>query len=670
MLALPFPAAYTFVPYRNPKGGIVEVAFALYAFALVAATIAIVFSFFPRNESASENLAAAILLGLAILSAALQDLALVHLLKLNAIIDIGVFAVAITRRRSLATGLVHCLGAYARAWRDTPVFQTLLTALTLLLLAEAFFLPPVLWDVMTYHLARVMLMLKEGQFFVQHFSDYRQDIHTVGLDMLAALSLRFGTDYGAGLFGWWSFLALALGVHGLALALTGNRAIARTACLLAATLTMVLLHADIAKNDLILAAVTVVAASALLRFQQSGNWRHAGLAILILLFGVSAKISYAVMPVLLVGGMALLMLRSRATLPVAWPKPRRFGAFAIVAAGLTATIAVPMLHNLIRYGHIVGPPEFTIFLHTGGWRGGFVNLGRAWIGLIGFPKQLFGDSVTQLYDWILGPAHLAGLMLPDRLDHLVEVDLSWAEPSMVWYGLAGPLLVAALLWQLVRGHGPIRVLAVCAFLYTAYTAIFGIGWDPYDGRYYAVTAIIGVLCLAVILARIEARSPPLFRLAVGFCVVVALGNAGTVLWYASVRPAGRLISSVHDRTQAYDAMLGMPELMSWFIKDVPAGQRVLLLAGEDLPSLPFLLTRPDLDMMLAGIPGPFFREPIILDGERLSVGDPSDLQRIFAHFDDVLYINRDPSGKTFGVHGFDAVREALKQPFFAPVFAQ
>jgi hypothetical protein len=643
---------------------------ALYSFVLVSVFIAVVFSFFPKEEPLSENLAVSIILSLAILSVSLQGLALAHVLKFNAVIDIGVAAAAILRARSLAAGFGRCLSAYAQGWRSAPLFQLFLTVLSLLLLAEAFFQPPVVWDLMTYHLARIMLMLREGQFFLMNFNDYRQDVPTIGFDMLSALSLRFGTDFGAQLYGWWSFMALALGVHGFALALTGNRVIARACCLLASTLTMVLLHAAIAKNDLILAAVTVIGASSLLRFQQTGHWRHAALAILILLFGINAKISYAAMPILLAGGMAVLVLLGKARFPAAWPKAGPVAAFSLQAAGLATCIGAPLLHNFMRYGHFAGPPAFTIFLHTGGWRGGLVNMGRAWISLLGFPKQVFGDAITQLYDQMLGSAHLAGLMLPDLLSHQLEVDLTWTEPALVWYGLASPVVVAALLWALVQGSGFVRILAASACLYVAYTAIYGIGWDPYNGRYYALAPVVGVLCLAAFLMRLQAWSRPLFGLAVGSCVALALCNSGMVLWYAAIRPAPRLVAAALDRDQAYARTLGLPALYRWFTSELPTGRRVLVMAGEDLPTFPFLLARPDLSLTVGGVPGPFFGEPIVLGGENLVPTDPVALQRIFEHFDDVLYMNRDPSGKVFGVHGFDQVREALKRPFYAPVFAQ
>lgn len=172
--------------------------------------------------------------------------------------------------------------------REAPVTLTVLAVALLYLLLQAVLLPPSSWDALTYHLPRVLLWEQNRSLFLRDFIITPQAAFPVGSDILSHLFLRFGTDYGLGLFSWLSYLTILLATYGLARPRV-NRHIALTTALIIASLPEVVYQATGTKNDIILAAVAIACVVWADRWLQSPSFEALLGLGLTLCFGVAVK---------------------------------------------------------------------------------------------------------------------------------------------------------------------------------------------------------------------------------------------------------------------------------------------------------------------------------------------------------------------------------------------
>lgn len=96
-----------------------------------------------------------------------------------------------------------------------PVLASSLAAAWVYLGLQAVILPPANYASMTYNLARVLLFEQDGSLFPSSWTTTRQFMHPVGSDILAHLFLRFGTDYGVGVFSFLAYPVIGFGTYAL-----------------------------------------------------------------------------------------------------------------------------------------------------------------------------------------------------------------------------------------------------------------------------------------------------------------------------------------------------------------------------------------------------------------------------------------------------------------------
>ncbi len=212
--------------------------------------------------------------------------------------------------------------------------------------------PPNTWDVMEYHLPKVMHWIQNGSVAFYPTSIPRQNHLAPGAEFAVLhLQLLSGSDRFANLVEWFAMLGSLVAVSLIARQLGAAAAGQCVAAVFAATLPMGIMQASSAQTDYVVALWFLCFVHFLLRLLRAEAFRWP------LLLGLSASLGLAVVtkataylfaPAFLLW-LTLRLARSR--------RGRAFGAFAAMTAVFLAINLGHYMRNASVYGHPLGPRQ-------------------------------------------------------------------------------------------------------------------------------------------------------------------------------------------------------------------------------------------------------------------------------------------------------------------------
>ncbi len=607
---------------------------------VVAAAFAVVRQ---RAGSAAASYAVAVVFALCGSSLLYQSLFALGLHDYSLAADAVVLAACGTlvyRNRAVLAGGVGELWSFVRGNR---AFAGVLFAPMAAIFVIGFVLPPTVYDSLTYHLARILMMQNEGAYFLTNFSDYRQDIYPIGYDILYFPFLRFYSDFGLGLPGFLSYTVLLAAAYDLCQRLFRNPALSRVITLVAAALPVFVLHASVAKNDLILAALALVLLLSSLEILSRRDPFYLLVGVTAATFGATAKLSFAFFAALM--GLAVLwalwrehgagqigkMVASAARLGRGLPL-----LFPIGSAGFLGGLFV---HNWRTYASASGPPEYVAFMtQDPGLRDFFINSARYLIQLAAVPQEIFGHAVTLWFANWLGKDALTGVQ--DQITgHLPTLEAAFSPPpEAAWYGPLGIVLLLALLFAAWRGRGVVRLGALVALAF-ALIAAMAVPWTPWRGRYFGPSMAVALICLGFACARVNEKWPRRGKILSGFLVTVSAAN---LLFLAFGRPIMNFDNwsrLARDRNAAYIAMSGLRNAWQPLVRDTAPGSRVLLISNVDTALYPLYLRRPDLVFTNTGIRGREYYGGLNIGGRQHDILGKDIFALIAVEFDAAFILN-------------------------------
>lgn len=529
------------------------------------------------------------------------------------------------------------LRAFLRAHRAVTTFCFCLWSY---LLVQAFVSPPMNVDTRTYHLARVLLFMKEHSFHLQNASNFWQQVYPWGYDILYFLHLRFFSDFGLGVFAFLMYLVVVLGTYSVVKQHFANERLGLVTAFIVGSMTELVCQATNHKNDIPLAAMAVtalLAAQCHLSRRKPADLLLLGLACV---FGASSKPSFllfaapflAVYAVLLIwrhdffSTMKTLLHPRLLTRPEMW-----------LLAGLIAGLTLHYSINVQTYGHPFGPPGALQFLRQAdGLEGALSNGLRYFLLSAEVPRGFGGDHLNGWLNAFLGTWHDLGLGRSGSAESGVARRTALLAPSYGWYGPLSFLLVwPALLWAALFGRGLPRAVAVSMLVFFA-IACYTLSWTHYSGRYFSLFFCGSGLCIAFTFQRaLEVR---VFRRTV-YCIAAATMLYGASFnWEKSVIPhqrGGWVYRALHRNINYdyYNQHLYAKDIVDTFSANIGPRKRVLLLAQGGSMIFEYLLKRPDLKFTVSN------GYHLTLDGQSCNLAAPGELERIAQHFDYLYCIN-------------------------------
>jgi hypothetical protein len=208
--------------------------------------------------------------------------------------------------------------------------------------------PPNTWDVMTYHLPRVVFWLQQKSLSFYPTQEIRQLVSPPGAELcILQFQALFGSDLLDNLPQWWSFVGCAIGISLVACELGAGMRGQIIASVVCATIPEGVLRASGAENDHVLSLWLVALTWYVLRYSHEKKQA--------LFWGIGAALGLACVTK---GTAVVLIAPLLACLPLSWT-PTMWKQLILGAPIIISTIAVINVgywaRNTSRFGFPLGP---------------------------------------------------------------------------------------------------------------------------------------------------------------------------------------------------------------------------------------------------------------------------------------------------------------------------
>lgn len=491
------------------------------------------------------------------------------------------------------------------------LFSTLLATLAVIAVTNlllVLFTVPNEWDSMTGHLNRVMQYLQRGS--MRHFggTNWNMDTYPKSVCTLQIYSFlmtgRF--ENGFKFIHHLSYWTAIVAVFGLVQRLGRNTLPASFFCALAyALLPDFLMQAITTETDIVLTAYLSVLLYMLFTYQQTRDSRYLYLAGMAFGIAFGHKITFALLlpSVFVVMTYTVFWSGSWAT---TFGRTGRLGA-AIVVGVCLWTLPTGYLKNIEVFGHPIGPP--TALKHQSVERAG--SLGN-------LLKQGSRNVVRYAYDHV-NLDGIRNLTVGAQINHAMRQPLVVLEDKLhmgldeetdfsiqpfafdrkfvfynanpYWgvfgFGLIFPLLLLVLVGY-VRST-PHLFLGLALLLHFAALS-YSAPYDPFKGRYFIETGLLGIPFLALLFlhprVRVDVPGRTLWQGYVGLVTVLGCLSAllcvflnTRALPFAWTAPDGRSFPSAFASDRIRQMTLGRPDIYvpyKRFDERVPANATVAL----------------------------------------------------------------------------------------------
>lgn len=199
----------------------------------------------------------------------------------------------------------YAAAIFKNPWLQNRSLYFLYFFLAYLLVLAIFSVPGWNWDSMVHALVRPFLYIQEQTIFTPYYSDVRQIGWPMGADLLTYLFTRNGATIGLGLIEFIFYSAILIAVYSFILE-KSDRKTATTFTFVAASIPLMIYCASSDKSDLPITFALMMMWMAYHDFRLSRRRSDLFLIFLALAFGLSCKLSFAMLGPLSVLAMAAL----------------------------------------------------------------------------------------------------------------------------------------------------------------------------------------------------------------------------------------------------------------------------------------------------------------------------------------------------------------------------
>lgn len=615
-----------------------------------------VFSYFRRlSLSLTESFSYAVIVILSVFFISIYFVFLLNIPRFYIIFDFiftGCAAYLVyVNRRTLGDSFLE----FKNFFNQNLAYSLFFAVCFFYLLLRGFLIPPLTYDSMTYHLARIMMMQSEGHLFLLNFANYRQDFLTIGYDILYFLFLRYNLPLGLTIFNFLCYIVIIIGLYALVTKLYSDNKLSKSICIIGASLSLFYYQSFSTKNDLILATLTIICLLAAYNYLVSEKLVHLYILITTCCYGILAKLTFVLflMPFLVLFMILLIKKGYFANRKIREILSLNFRAliFLIIPLGLLFFLGLHLYNNYQTYGHPSGPASyFPTFAWIDGAWGWVLNSFRYLIHILNFPVEIFGNKLTMLHDRILGDQKVVGmgfplLNMPYRLENTFL-----ANDCGAWYGPLGFLIIFALFYSAIRDHGFIRIVAISGLVDAVLITVY-ISYSPFTGRYFAPTISCGLVCLAQFFRRAMAAKPRAGWWLIWLSIIISIGSLGLLSIFNNNRQHLRNYSRIVRETGFLNYANYHKELLIYyysgfyddgflknFVEKIPTGSKVLIVTGTSAPVFPFFILRPDLSIIVAGEYYEGFQKTLKIGTEEYDLSKKRDFDLAASRFDYVLMI--------------------------------
>jgi len=611
-----------------------------------------------KGESIAKSFSYASIVTLSIYSVLIQVFFLIKAHTFFPLVDVTVISFSIFQLFKDRGILKKDTSLLFRFVWERKILAFLVIPVMIYLFLQVLLVPPGNSDSLIYNLARVLIFMREGTMFPMNYSAFHQVAFPLGTDVLSFLFLRFGTDFGIGLFSFVSYIVVIVGTYSLVSRMYQKKT-AILVSIVIASLTGLVLQATTTKNDIPCSAAVVVIFLAGYEFLSNRKSLDLYMILTAILWGLMVKGYFAafVLPFVLFYVVLLwkgkLFSGVREVLSVS-----SFKEYPLLILPLAMILCLSFLYgnNLDRFGNLWGD-EAQVSRHQNkdGVLGTVANIARYVAQSAEIPMK-YGYRLNQIHDRLLKDRRTAGCRNEREIVDLAEKPFVSEDYS--WYGVLGFfLIIPGIGFSLFRGNAYTKLVAWTLLVYFGIVS-YRVAWMPWNGRFFSLAFAGAGCCVAFILNRFAANKFRLFR---GMIIIVAIFSILSATLQNDQKPSIPKYKSVNLFYNIYrwgkGALEGRPKrLFNWwdevgdryshykkyyppgmldvFMNRIETRKRVLVLTNF-APVFPLLFLRPDVDITISG----FSR--VSIDGKWYYFDNLEDFKAISGKYDFLVFLNRD-----------------------------
>ena len=459
------------------------------------------------GNSVSESYAYALITPLMLLSALFQLAFIAGIPFLAASVEILLTLLSAATVYRLRAVLGESLAAGRGFVAANPISTICIFVLGLYLLLSAWVLPPEseYWPA----LATVARLQQSGSVLAALSpalpAAANSPLPPLNAAILAHLFLRFGSDFGVGLFGFMAYLSIGFTTYALARRYAWPPT-AFTVALMVAAMPRIVLLATTPGIELLPAAAALFCLLAVYRAIEHPNRRDLFLLLVGLLFTISGSPMDAAFPAVMIPLSALLLFRRHGF--ITWWNLLRSRLVAIPIALAALILFSQLWLALLNHAHLgrwFGSTDPGAFIfNADGIQGALANLARYVFNSAHFTRPLdlicswaFGFTLSgalqRFYEFLIDP-------LFANLGAAAEFAITWLpDERIAWFGPFGFLLVLpAVAYAALRAPRRLKAVAVGLAGYFFLVVLIA-AWCPGNARFFTIFFVCSGFTIALFL---------------------------------------------------------------------------------------------------------------------------------------------------------------------------
>ncbi len=582
-------------------------------FILVA--IAISLWAFKERYSFILSISIGLISTMIIYSALFQSLFMLRIWKFYWIFDILFFLFSIVyfiRNRKILIQLIDIFKGFIY---NQKIYFSIFLILMVYIFLQGFLVAPDCWDSMVYNLARVLMYQNDNTLFLNTFSTIRQIIFPWGYDILHFHFTKVYSDFGLASFNYLNYVIIIINVYELIRTEFKNEKFALFMGLFVASFSQLLLQASNTKNDIPLAALTLIIINLAFHFLKNKELKDVYLILAFSLFGITVKSYYPAFVIIFWISFILYLIFSKKylinDLNLIFLNIFKSKFILTLLILPIFSLSIYYYHHLKLFGNITGPKEYIEHnINNDGFRGAFVNLARYTIQFYNLPSEFYGEKISNFFNYYLFGKYAK-----------INANYQWNEPLLsstaipdegqTFFGvLANILIIPSLLTSLiiVSHNKNIKFISIIMILFFIALS-YSVKWDPWRSRFMASFFVGSSLPMAFFIYKFI-YTKKFIKLI--FIIILAINLLYNLLFNVRLPAPGvnqaikfvlnkfninrvwekekSWVECVFDRTYNYNYYYG-DKAIEIYSDSIPGNSKILFVAGEMI--FPFMMQKPD-----------------------------------------------------------------------------
>jgi hypothetical protein len=511
---------------------------------------------------------------------------------------------------------------------------------------QALLLPPCNYDDFVYHLARVIMFVREGSLFLQNYNSYRQVYFPVGFDILPFMFLRFYSDWFTGIFSFLSYTTIITSTFSLVKKAYKDVKLSLLTAMIIASLSGIVVRTTSFDSDIPLvsmATICFLSAYNLIKFCDL----FSGLILITsLILGISIKANFMgfAIPFCIIFLISYFKELLRLIIKINTTN-KKYLLFLIIPILLLSCLAFFTLNNYLTKGNLFGP-DWAVkqAMNRDGLKGAILNGVRYTIQTLNLPSQFGGRFIDELHNRLLGEfKYLGRAKFRDT-----DIKLTYTYPLAgfaSWYGpLALLLILPAILYSVFDVNKFLRLVSLSLISY--YLAFcYKVGWMPWNSRFLSLFYGASGICVASFIKKYLGDKQKFILLIISFITLthaaflngtkplINLNYIGKYCKKDFIKLPYHWFYYVINR-DGYYYLQYQDDRVGIFSK-IRKNSRVMVVADDEVWIYPFIINRPDLSIIVTNL------DNFVIHNKIIDINNNEDVALLLKEFDYFLIINKD-----------------------------